>query len=324
MTVAIPDADARVAARRGRPRGRGAGAPQAAATSRSPTTTRALRERVNEYAPVAAILAAQHEDGSWAPPSRDYQKYGGSLWQVHFLGELWADPRRRARPARGRLRVLAAAARRLVELQRPPRRGDPLPHRERRRARSRASATRADERVVRRARAGRGRHAADRGTSAARRACGLQPQRLLPHARAQGCCCSSPRCPREPWPDGAEELRDDRGRRTARQGGLPLPARRSRASSRTCSGRRRAEERDERARARSSPSTRRCTTATSPGGCASAIPLSYNSDVLEALAALAAVGETRRPEYEAALAVVAQGGGPRDALEAAQQPSTAR
>ncbi len=33
-------------------------------------------------------------------------------------------------------------------------------------------------------------------------------------------------------------------------------------------------------------------------------PLSYNSDALESLVALAGVGETYRPEYEAALAVV--------------------
>ena len=53
--------------------------------------TAALWERRNEYAPVAAILNAQLEDGSWATPSQDYRKYQGSLWQVHLLGELWAD-----------------------------------------------------------------------------------------------------------------------------------------------------------------------------------------------------------------------------------------
>ncbi len=52
--------------------------------------------RRNEYAPVARILEAQHADGSWTDPGHDYQKYGGSLWQIVFLGELWAraeDPR---------------------------------------------------------------------------------------------------------------------------------------------------------------------------------------------------------------------------------------
>jgi len=51
----------------------------------------ALWARRNEYGPVAGILEAMAEDGSWAPPARDYQKYGGSLWQVHFLGELYAN-----------------------------------------------------------------------------------------------------------------------------------------------------------------------------------------------------------------------------------------
>lgn len=51
----------------------------------------ALWARRNEYAPVAAILDAMNADGSWAPPARDYQKYGGSLWQIHFLGELHAN-----------------------------------------------------------------------------------------------------------------------------------------------------------------------------------------------------------------------------------------
>jgi len=58
--------------------------------------TGALWERRNEYPPVAAILDAQLEDGSWMAPSQDYRKYQGSLWQVHLLGELWAngdDPR---------------------------------------------------------------------------------------------------------------------------------------------------------------------------------------------------------------------------------------
>src|SRR5512135_2907302 len=53
--------------------------------------TKALWARRNEYPPVAAILGAMGEDGSWDVPSRDYQKYRGSLWQIHFLGEMWAD-----------------------------------------------------------------------------------------------------------------------------------------------------------------------------------------------------------------------------------------
>jgi hypothetical protein len=58
--------------------------------------TAALWERRNDYAPVAAILAAQLDNGSWTTPGQDYKKYQGSLWQVHLLGELHAsgdDPR---------------------------------------------------------------------------------------------------------------------------------------------------------------------------------------------------------------------------------------
>lgn len=51
----------------------------------------ALWSQRNGYEPIARVLEAQHPDGSWDAPARDYQKYGGSLWQIHFLGELWAD-----------------------------------------------------------------------------------------------------------------------------------------------------------------------------------------------------------------------------------------
>ncbi len=51
----------------------------------------ALWVRRNAYPPVAAILDAMAEDGSWTTPGQDYKKYQGSLWQVHFLGELYAD-----------------------------------------------------------------------------------------------------------------------------------------------------------------------------------------------------------------------------------------
>ena len=51
-----------------------------------------LWSRRNDYAPVKTILDAMCEDGSWGPPQGDYQKYSkGSLWQVHFLGELYAS-----------------------------------------------------------------------------------------------------------------------------------------------------------------------------------------------------------------------------------------
>ena len=51
-----------------------------------------LWARRNHYPPVAAILDAVYDDGSWHTPGQDYKKYQGSLWQILFLGELWADP----------------------------------------------------------------------------------------------------------------------------------------------------------------------------------------------------------------------------------------
>ena len=50
-----------------------------------------LWARRNTYAPVVRILELMQPDGSWDRPSQDYRKYGGSLWQIHFLGELYAD-----------------------------------------------------------------------------------------------------------------------------------------------------------------------------------------------------------------------------------------
>ncbi len=51
----------------------------------------ALWNARNRYAPVTRILESMRPDGSWTTPGRDYQKYGGNLWQIHFLGELFAD-----------------------------------------------------------------------------------------------------------------------------------------------------------------------------------------------------------------------------------------
>lgn len=54
-------------------------------------TLDALWARRNDYEPVARILGLMADDGAWAPPPRDYGKYGGTLWQIHFLGELHAN-----------------------------------------------------------------------------------------------------------------------------------------------------------------------------------------------------------------------------------------
>jgi len=54
-------------------------------------TARGRSFRDHRLAPVAKILEQMAPDGSWTTLSRDYQKYGGNLWQIHFLGELHAD-----------------------------------------------------------------------------------------------------------------------------------------------------------------------------------------------------------------------------------------
>jgi hypothetical protein len=54
--------------------------------------TAELWARRNEYEPLAHILQAQDPIGYWLPPDQDYQKYHGNLWQIVFLGELWANP----------------------------------------------------------------------------------------------------------------------------------------------------------------------------------------------------------------------------------------
>ena len=53
--------------------------------------TTGLSARRNDYAPVKGILDAIREDGSWDVPSQDYRKCGGSLWQIVFLGEMYAS-----------------------------------------------------------------------------------------------------------------------------------------------------------------------------------------------------------------------------------------
>jgi hypothetical protein len=42
--------------------------------------------------PVPAILAAQHPEGYWQKPGGGYGKYRGTAWQIILLGDLGADP----------------------------------------------------------------------------------------------------------------------------------------------------------------------------------------------------------------------------------------
>ncbi|MGD0765786.1 MAG: nitrogen fixation protein NifH [Dehalococcoidia bacterium] len=50
------------------------------------------RQAIMQQGPVPAILAAQHEDGYWVKPGAGYSpKYQGTVWQLMFLAHLAAD-----------------------------------------------------------------------------------------------------------------------------------------------------------------------------------------------------------------------------------------
>ena len=54
--------------------------------------TVAAKQAIMGTGPVPAILAAQHEDGHWVKPGAGYSpKYTGTVWQIMFLALLGAD-----------------------------------------------------------------------------------------------------------------------------------------------------------------------------------------------------------------------------------------
>ena len=257
----------------------------------------ALWARRNEYAPVAAILAEL--PALLAARTRDYQKYRGPLWQVHFLGELWADARD------PRLQGLAeyAFSRQLEDGAWSVSGGGegaiPCLTANVGRALARMGWAR-DERVVRALGQVAGivaEHGAlvcpPGGTRTLNGYCHmLAPKLLLFLAEV----------PRELWPDGAELMRDECGRvLRAREVFRCLPA-----------GSRAFLDLVGKAKAAQVPAMREQWLAEhgpreyaeKPGWLRFGFPLSYNSDVLEALDALAGAGERWRPEYAPALEVV--------------------
>lgn len=263
--------------------------------------TEALWSRRNEYAPVAQILEKMQPDGSWAPPPRDYQKYWGSLWQIHFLGELYAD---------GDDERVQAAARYAFTRQLPdgswsasnrqPKGAIPCLTANVGRALARLGFA-ADERVVT-ALNYCVRLYREIGCINCSQGIGgqlngychmLTPKELLFLAEV----------PKDLWPDGAEELRD-----------ACISALREKEIFNCLP----AESREFQDLYWSTPTAERdgllesflsehptFTYGPKPGWLRFGYPLSYNSDVLEALAALAAHDEPRRPEYEPALEKVA-------------------
>ena len=262
-------------------------------------------QRRNEYAPVAAILEAANEDGSFAPPARDYSKYGGGLWQIHFLGELHADES----DERLTRAIDYAFSRQLPDgswsCNGRPVAAIPCLTANVGRAIARMGHAR-DDRVVA-ALAQIARLHTETGVLGCRE---LAPFYLngYCHMLAPKVLLFLAEVPRDAWPEGAEELREaavEALRDKHVFGYVPQGAQEFADYIWHVP---KAERREawQRYIAEHSPLEFR----EKPGWLKFGFPLSYNSDALEALAALAAVGEPHRPEYDLALSVV------RDAADA--------
>lgn len=260
---------------------------------------KALWARRNEYPPVASILEAQSADGAWAPPERDYKKYTGSLWQIVFLGELWAD---------GTDERVRRGADHAFSRQKPdggwsadPKKSYEMPCLTANVGRGLARMGWADdERVV---------HALASIADGYRRLGYLGCSDMQPMSLNGYCHMLAPKVllflgevPRKLWPDGAEPLRDAcvaalRDKQVFRC--LPAEFKEFQAEVWPVPAAKRAEAR-ERFLAEHGPLHH----GDKPGWLRFGFPLSYNSDALESLLALAAVGEQRRPEYEPAIELV--------------------
>lgn len=261
--------------------------------------TGALWARRNEYAPIAAILDAMHDDGSWDVPGRDYQKYRGSLWQIHFLGEMHAD---------GEDERVVRAAGYAFSRQKPdggwsanPKASYDMPCLTANvgRALARMGWAR-DERVIR---------ALEYVVSCHARLGFLGCTDMSPYTLNGYCHMLTPKLllflaevPHDAWPEGAETLRD-----------ACVAALRDKGVCRCLPS----EYKEFEVLVWGAPSKERPAVrerfieehphlhyGDKPGWLRFGYPLSYNSDALESLAALAAIGDPRRKEYEPAIAVV--------------------
>lgn len=259
-----------------------------------------LWARRNEYAPVARILELMQPDGSWAPPARDYQKYWGSLWQIHFLGELYANPD----DERVQTAAAYAFSRQLPDgswscSNRRPAGSIPCLTSNVARALARLGFAR-DERVI----AALAHLVAlyrELGCPQCRQGVGSQLNRYC-HMLTPKELLFLAEVPRELWPDGAEELRDACiGALRDKHVYFSLPA----------------ESREFQELYWTAPAGGRegllerfiaghpdLHLGPKTGWLRFGYPLSYNSDALEALAALAAHGEPARTEYAEALDAV--------------------
>jgi hypothetical protein len=256
--------------------------------------------RRGAYGPVAHILDLMRPDGSWDTPARDYQKYGGSLWQIHFLGELYAD----GDDERVRTAAEYAFTRQLPDGSWSCTGGRPagsIPCLTANVARALARlGYERDERVI----------AALRYCSDLHDELGCVDCRGGTSYHLNGHChMLTPKTllflaevPRDLWPAGAIELGDAcvtalRDKQVFRS--LPAVARAFQDGAFNLPA---AEVEDYRTRflAEHAP----LTYGPKPGWLRFGYPLSYNSDALEALHALALHGEPARPEYEPALEAV--------------------
>ncbi len=264
----------------------------------APQTARLWGTR-NTYEPVATILEAQLEDGSWDAPARDYQKYRGSLWQIVFLGELWAD---------GADERVARAAEYAFSRQKADGSWSANP-----KARYDMPCLTANVgRAL--ARMGWGEdprtaHALGSIVETYERLGFLGCSDMQPYSLSGYCHMLTPKVllfmaqvPRELWAPGAEKLREaciDALRDKHVHRSLPAEFKEFQAVVWPTPAAQRAEAR-EHFIAEHSP----LHYGDKPGWLRLGYPLSYNSDALEALWALMAIGEPPRPEYEAAIAAV--------------------
>ena len=274
--------------------------------SDSPETAGLWAHR-NDYEPVKRILDTIRDDGSWDVPSQDYRKYGGSLWQIVFLGEIYAsgDCHRVQRGA------AYAFSRQLPDglwsaTNMRPAGCIPCLTANVGRGLARLGFER-DDRVV----------AGLRYCVDLYRSTGVVDCRDGGDYQLNGYChMLTPKLllylaevPRDVWPDGAQELRDECvAKLHDKELFRCLPE----------------ESREFTDAIWSMPSNERpgfrerflaehpqLHYKDKPGWLRFGFPLSYNSDALEALLALAAVGETRRPEYEAAIGAVLEAADPQ-------------
>jgi len=261
----------------------------------------ALWARRNDYEPVVRILEAMNDDGSWGEPSRNYIKYTGTLWQVHFLGELHAS----GDDERVRRAVQYAYTQQLDDgsfslLRKQPSRSVPCLTANVGRALARLGDPR-DEHVI----AALGYLVAlarEHGPSVC--SIGLSSYTLngYCHMLAPKALLFLAEVPEDAWPEGAAGLRDAlverlRERKVFRY--LPDGAREFEETVYKLKPTEAAACR-ERHLAEHGP----LVFGPKPGWLRFGYPLSYNSDVLEALSSLAAVGEPVREEYAEALSVV--------------------